>query len=125
MHESDVIPLLLAACPSFKPYWDEYISDEIYIPNQVYVELHHFAHHLFRLLQAGIVEDLETVFASVERLLDDGDKEVRDAVRIGLLEALYFEAEDAGIPPREWRKFFGPKAQLCWQNYLTWAKKRD
>jgi hypothetical protein len=124
MHESDVIPTLLTACPSFKPHWDDYISDEIYIPNQVYVDLHEFAHHLLRLLQACTVEEFGNVFAAVECLIEEGDDEARDAVTIGLLESLYFEAEFAGIPPRKWLEFFGPKAQVYWQNYFNLGKEK-
>ena len=41
--ESDVLPALLAVCPSFRQCWDEYVSDEAYVPNQVYVDAGEFA----------------------------------------------------------------------------------
>jgi hypothetical protein len=125
MTESDVLPTLLSACPSFRPYWDEYIRDESYEPNQVYIDVGQFARHLLRLLQAGTVEEFPAVFVAVEHVLENGDEDASDAVTTGLLEDLYFEAVDAGISPREWRTYFGPRATQAWEAYLLWAKKGD
>jgi hypothetical protein len=125
MTESDLLPTLLCACPSFRPHWDEYVEDETYKPNQVYVDVGQFAHHLLRLLQARRIEEFPAVFLAVEEVLENGDEDARNAVTIGLLEDLYFEAEDAGISPREWRKYFGPRATHAWEAYLLWAKKND
>ncbi|TMB66982.1 MAG: hypothetical protein E6J54_21075 [Deltaproteobacteria bacterium] len=123
--ESDVLPALLAVCPSFRQCWDEYVSDEAYVPNQVYVDAGEFARHMCVLLQAGTVNELSAVFAAVEHLLEEGDEDACNAVTTGLLEDVYFEAEDAGISPREWRKYFGPRATRAWEAYLVWAKKSD
>ena len=113
MTESDVLPTFLRACPSFQLHWDEYVGDETYEPNQVYVEVGEFARHLSCLLRAGRVDEFSNVFAAVENLLEDGDQETRNAVTTGLLEVLYFEAEDTEISPREWRKYFGPTSNAC------------
>jgi len=123
--ESSVLPALLAVCPSFQQRWDEYVSDEAYIPNQVYVDAGEFARHLLALLQAGTVSEFSAVFATVEHLLEEGDEEACNAVTTGLLEDHYFAAEDASISPRKWRKYFGPRATSAWEAYLVWAKKSD
>ena len=123
--ESDVLPALLAVCPSFRQRGDEYVSDEAYVPNQVYVDAGEFARHMCGLLQAGTVNEFSAVFAAVEHLLEEGDEDACNAVTTGLLEDVYFEAEDAGISPREWRKYFGPRATRAWEAYLLWAKKSD
>jgi hypothetical protein len=123
--ESDILPALLAVCPSFRQHWDEYVSDEAYVPNQVYVDAGEFARHMCALLQAGTVNEFTAVFAAIEYLLEEGDEDARNAVTTGLLEDLYFEAEDAGISPREWRKYFGPRATRAWEAYLVWSKKSD
>ena len=125
MTESDVLPTLLNACPSFRPHWDEYVRHEIYTPNQVYIDVCQFAQHLFSLLQAGRLEEFPAVFVAVEHMLENGDEDARNAVTTGLLEDLYFEAENAGVSPREWRKYFGPRATKAWQAYLAWARKSD
>ena len=78
-----------------------------------------------RMLQAGKVEEFPAVFITVEHLLEQGDEDARAAVTTGLLEDLYFEAEYAGISPREWRKYFGTRAIKAWEAYLVWAKKSD
>jgi hypothetical protein len=123
--EPDVLPALLAACPSFQQRWDEYVSDELYTPDQVYIDVGEFARHLLTLLRADTVNEFSAVFAPIERLLVDGDEEACNAVTVGLLEDLYFVAEDAGVSPREWRKYFGPRAARAWEAYLVWAKKSD
>lgn len=99
--ESHVLPALLAVCPSFRQRWDEYVSDEAYVPNQVYVDAGEFARHMCALLQAGTVNEFSAVFVAVEHLLEEGNEDACNAVTTGLLEDLYFEAENAGISPRE------------------------
>ena len=123
--ESDVLPVLLAVCPSFRQRWDEYVSDELYVPNQVYVDTGEFARHMCALLEAGTVNEFSAVFAAIEHLLEEGDEDACNAVTTGLLEDLYFKAEDADISPREWRKYFGPRATRAWEANLLWAKKGD
>ena len=125
MTESDVLPNLLSACPSFQSRWNEYVQDEAYAPNKIYIDVGEFARHLMTLLQAGKVEEFPAVFITVEHLLEQGDEDARAAVTTGLLEDLYFEAEYAGISPREWRKYFGTRAIKAWEAYLVWAKKSD
>ena len=125
MREPDVLPALLAACPSFRQRWQEYTSDEIYEPNQVYVEVFEFARHFLTLLQKGDVSEFPAVFAAVENILHVGNEEARQAVTTGLLEDLYFEAEETRISPSTWRRFFGPMAMNAWECYLVWAKKSD
>ncbi len=121
--EADVLPALLAVYPSFQQRWDEYVSDELYEPNQVYIDVDRFACHLLTLLQADTVNEFSAVFAAVEHLLEEGDEEACNAVTTGLLEDLYFAAEDAEISPREWRKYFEPRVARAWKPYLAWAKK--
>jgi hypothetical protein len=125
MTESDVLPRLLSACPSFQSRWNEYVQDETYASNQIYIDVGQFAQHLMTLLQAGKVAEFPAVFMAVEYMLEQGNKEARDAITTGLLEDLYFEAEYAGISPREWRKYFGARAIKAWEAYLVWAKKSD
>ena len=125
MTESDVLPRLLSACPSFQSRWNEYVQDETYEPNQIYIDVGEFARHLMTLLQAGKVEEFPAVFTAVEHLLEQGNKEARNAITTGLLEDLYFETEYAGVSLREWRKYFGPRATKAWEAYLIWAKKSD
>jgi hypothetical protein len=125
MTESDVLPRLLSACLSFQSRWSEYVQDETYAPNEIYIDVGEFAQHLMTLLQAGKVEEFPAVFMAVEYLLEQGNEEARNAITIGFLEGLYFEAEDAGVSPREWRKYFGPRAIKAWEAYLVWAKKSD
>ena len=83
--ESDVLPALLAACPSFRQRWDEYLSDEAYVLHQVYVDVGEFAGHLCALLRAGTVTEFSTLFAAVEHLLEEGDGDACNAVTTALL----------------------------------------
>ena len=84
---TQVIPLLLEACPSFERVWQEHCAkygDEFLI----YVALGDFARHLLHLQQQGQLECFESVVRVIERLHAAGDDYVREAATIGLLEAI-------------------------------------
>ena len=81
--ESQVVPLLRAACPSFEGRWQAYVSDSLF--DDV---CWGFASHLVDLMVEGKVAEFAAVFDAVERLLVDGDLYVRQAATVGLLEGI-------------------------------------
>lgn len=75
----EVMPFLLDAVPSFEVAWAslrgerENIDDQIYYPDATWV-----APHLVGLLERGDISDVAAMLDVIERLIQDGDEEVRD-----------------------------------------------
>jgi hypothetical protein len=111
---SDMIPVLLQACPSFEAHWVEYCADSQFDPALGYLHLAEFARHLLSLWQAGQLAELAHAFGAIERLHVGGDEYVREAATIGLLETLQNNAEHSDIDPEVFRRFLGPESARWW-----------
>jgi hypothetical protein len=85
----DVMPLLLAACPSFAEVWAAYDASGDRDDGSIYLDLIPFIEHLVALLARGETDAFPAVFAVVERLHLEGDDSVREAATVGLLEGLF------------------------------------
>lgn len=81
-----VIPLLLEACPSFRPAWEEHLKKH----NEplLYVALGGFARHLLELHCGNQTDRFPAICRAIERLQIEGDSYVREAATIGLLEGI-------------------------------------
>src|SRR5690606_29937885 len=87
--KSEMIPLMLTACPSFENTWREFLvswRDESEPP--LYLALSDLARHLISMLARNDVATFPGVFAVVERWHLEGDPYVAEAATVGLLEDL-------------------------------------
>ena len=127
--------LLLAACPSFEPEYQEFLEEwednEFAVDEDgnyalpYYLALAELARHLVRVLQAGDTEEVQRVFNVAEHLLLFGDDSTSTAIGVGLLEDLQnggnYEAEEISIEREDFRAFMGPEAEFFWNKlYLFW-----
>jgi hypothetical protein len=111
--ESQVIPLLRAACPSFEGPWQAYVSDPIY-DDDLMIHLGEFASHLVELMASGRVSELPVVFDVVERLYAEGEPSVRQAATVGLLEGIQ-NVSGGKTDPERFRTYLQPQTALKWQ----------
>lgn len=123
--QQDMMPLLLAACPSYRARWEAYVADACYLPELVYVHLGDFADHALNLLEAGEVEELRAVFSVVERFFREGDDYVRNAVVVGLLEGIWFKGSNTGRRPQRMAEHLGPAARAAWADAEGWFWDTD
>ena len=123
----DVMPLLLAACPSFATTWaGDLEHDDVHVDEDG-TRLHHldagvFATHLVALHRAGEDDEVRAAFAVIERLHLEGDPYVRELATIGYLEDV--EGDVASHP--EDLAFFdsvlGPESARWWRGLRAfWA----
>jgi hypothetical protein len=109
-----MMPLLLAACPSFASEWAEYCASVVYDPELNYLHLAELARHLIELEMSAQRAEFESLFAVVERLHTDGDGYVRAAGTIGFLEALQNNARHASIDPERFVPYLLPETRAWW-----------
>jgi hypothetical protein len=114
--KTDMMDSMLAACPSFRPAWDDFI-DEWATENDrpVYLALATLARHLVDLLDARQEPELSRAFAVVERWHVEGDARVREAATIGLLENLQNGNIHTSTSPKQIEAFLMPESLKCWR----------
>lgn len=127
IRRQDMMELLVKACPSFAPQWDEGSQgDFLDLEGNLlgYVALGGFAHHLVRLAIAGRIEEFPAVFEVVERLHLEGDDYVREAATIGLLEGIQNIASNRSLDQALFEPFLLPESRKWWDRLNDfWAGK--
>jgi hypothetical protein len=122
--KDDMMGVLLAACPSFAPQWEEFLdewrdeADDL----PLYLVLADFARHLIALVELGRTSDLPDVFAAIERLHVEGAHYVREAATVGLLESLQnLNLHKNASEPEQFRTYLGPVSVRWWDKlYRFW-----
>ncbi len=114
IHKPDVMPLLLAASPSFEQRWKSHVAEPSYEPGLLYVDLSEYALHALDLKRTGAEAELRNAFEVIERLHVDGDDYVREAATIGFLEDLQNLAEQEGTDPKVFAPYLGPQSRYWW-----------
>jgi hypothetical protein len=118
---SEVMPLLLSACPSFRPVWEGEVEGENLDEGSPagrlgYLDAGEFIRHLVSLRVSNKTEEFPAVFDVIERLVVDGDAYVHNLGVIGYLEGLQMETvTSAGLDPeRDFRPYLRPKSRSWW-----------
>jgi len=122
--KDDMMGVILAACPSFAPQWQEFRNEwrDEADDFPLYLVLAGFARHLIAMVERGETSDLPAVFAALERLHVEGDHYVREAAAVGFLESLQNLNlhKDAGESER-FRPYLGPVSERLWDKlYRFW-----
>lgn len=122
----EIFPLLMEACPSFKPQWDTFIQewkDEKEDP-PLYICLMNFAIHLINKLERKDTDNFEKIFEVIEKLHIEGDKYVSKAATIGLLESLQNGHHHNKTKPENFRRFLKKESEKHWNAlYDFWEGK--
>lgn len=112
--QQQVIPVLLDACPSFGPVWEEHRGE--YGDDLLYVALGVFARHLLSLQQHGLTHDFPSVAQAIERLHVEGSPKVREAATIGLLEGIQNVWSSNGVNPELFVVHLLPESAKWWRS---------
>ena len=117
IEQEQVIPLLVAACPSFEGRLARYFADHYDAGDErlLYCELGEFSRHLIELALSGDVGELPAVFAVMERLHLEGTPYVREAATIGLLEGIQNNASHSGFDLARLTCYLRPESAYWWQ----------
>jgi len=132
--KDDMLPMLLDACPSFAPTWQEFLAEwrgEDDLP--LYVALGDLARHLIGLVERGETDELPKVFQVVERWHLEGDEYVREAATVGLLEGLQnLNLHEHGTAPAQFRAMLRPESlrrwdelAASWEEFFRWQESQQ
>lgn len=112
--ETEVMNLLVGACPSFARAWAEARADADFDSSLLHVHLGELAAHLIERLRRDDASECVALFAAVERLFVEGDEDVREAATLGLLDGLQSAAGTAGVSPARFVDLFQPATRRRW-----------
>jgi hypothetical protein len=123
---SEILPLLVEACPSYEPelrrFKSDYVDD---VEPFLYVAFPQFTRCLSRVLAAGDVETVQRVFALVERLIVEGDAEVQEAAVVGIIRNLQNANLHEQTSPDDYLPYLMPESQRWWGKVKTfWINGR-
>ncbi len=113
--KAQVVPLLLEACPTARPAWEEHLawwkSEEAGGFNDVNV----FAQHIVNSYAKGLTAECGALFATLERILSDGDEEARSLAAFGMLEDIQTISTHYSFGPEAFVVWLGPRSRDAWK----------
>jgi hypothetical protein len=124
---SEMFAPLLIADPSFSAQWKEFCEEWSGEPELPwYLLLADFARHLIGRLELAETDRFASIFDVVERWIVEGDKYVRDAAVIGLLEALQnTNLHPGSTRPDDFERWLQPRSRVYWDKViLFWSEGR-
>lgn len=107
-----IMPILLEACPSFRPTWETELDDED--KKLIYICLGTLAHHLAKLHREQHREEFPAVAKAIESLCVEGDHFTQEAAVIGLLEGIQNVWGNQDLDPEEFQRFLLPAGAKGW-----------
>lgn len=119
----EAFDLLLNECPEAKQALDEQRKDYGDLP---YMDIAVFARQTVESFKEGKIESFPQIFAMIERLITDGDEEVRGLATVGFLESLQNNASWTDFGPTVFVPWLGPKSVAAWHELnQIWEGKRN
>jgi hypothetical protein len=106
----DVLPLLIAAAPSFTGSPEDQVVDD---GDGEYLRMTQLVRYLIRLLEGGQTAALSAVFGVVEWVLEEGDEPARHLLVAGFVDELLNPGGYAATHrrPHDFASWFGPNAR--------------
>jgi hypothetical protein len=80
----EVFPAVLEICPFYKTTWEKHL--EYYEEELLYVAVPDMLNRCIDLYENDETKKIDLVFQAVEKLLIEGDNEVRELIEISVLE---------------------------------------
>jgi len=114
IQKHQVIPLLLSGCPDFWRRWQKHSALWNGQEAGIHSDLGEFATYVVDAYGSQNTEQVVVAFQIVERLLTDGDEEVRAAAAIGFLEDVQTIASNRPFGPQIFTQWLGPKSKEVW-----------
>src|SRR5262245_52135127 len=112
--KANIVPLLLEACPTAQRRWEEHLAywkgEEAGDFNDVSI----FAYHIVDCCAKHLTAECASLFATVERILEEGDEEARGIVAIGLLEDIQTISTHHSFGPEIFVQWLGPRSREAW-----------
>jgi hypothetical protein len=126
IHRDEALDLLIEASPSFWSADDLHALPKSFEAGEpdLYVRMSAFAVHVVRLIELDDTAQLARIADAIEQVLDVGDADARDLMRLGFLESLQniVSHRDVPVSSGQARAILGPRAGEVWDELAQlWA----
>ncbi|WDQ15417.1 DUF7674 family protein [Rhodopirellula sp. P2] len=116
LDRAEVMAVIIAACPDFTATYGAFMAEwEDELENPYYLALADFSRYVISLLETRDRQQLHVAFETIERLHIDGDKYVREAATIGILESLQNTNLHSNTMPDQFLEFLRPVSLQYWR----------
>jgi len=123
--EPEVMPLLLAACPGFEPTWQEHLAWWKGDERGSYNDAAEFARYLVESYNRGETSEFSAAFATIEKILNEGEKNAGDVAVVGVLEDIQTIASHS-CGADVFVQWLGPTSRDAWAEIeRVWAGKHS
>lgn len=123
---SQIVPMLLEACPEFRSRWEEHRAWWENEPAGDYNDASEFARFLIDSYDAREFGILQRAFAVIEKLIQDGDAEVQNIGVVGYLESLQTQASWKDYGSEVFADYLLPRSRAAWyQIHQWWAEGKS
>ena len=112
--KSEVMPLLCEACPGFETTWQAHLDWWKAEEPGAYNDTAEFARYLVDSFESGETSEFPKAFATIERILNEGDQESRDIAGIGVIESLQTIGSNRSCGERVFIQWLGPSSSRVW-----------
>ena len=111
---TQVVALLLEASPSARPAWEEHLASWKGEQAGDFNGAAVFAHHIVDCYANEATADFGALFATLERILCEGDEEARSLAAFGVLEDVQTVSSHRPFGPDVFVEWLGPKSRDAW-----------
>ena len=117
--KSQVVALLLEASPSARPAWEKHLASWKGEQAGDFNDVAVFAHHIVDCYAKGATAEYGALFATLERILREGDGEARRLAAFGVLEDIQTLASHQPFGPDAFVGWLGPTSHEAWDEIAT------
>lgn len=116
VQRENVMELFINLCPSFEGKWKEHLEDIWDRDSEtiLYTDLSVFARHLTELTINNNFREFNDIFDEIERLIQEGDSFVSEAIVVGLLEDFQNGLLRNGYELNMMEKYLKPDTKKYW-----------
>ena len=114
MAPTDIVPLLLRACPSAKVAWDAHVVWWGGEPAGSYNDTAVFVEHIVKSYRDGCVSEFPAFFDLVERVIAEGDSLTLPIATIGMIETLQIVASHEQFDCSVFEPWLGTESRKHW-----------
>jgi hypothetical protein len=122
---AQVVPLLLEASPSARLAWEEHLASWNGERAGDFNDVAVFAHHIVDCYAKGVTTEYGALFATLERILREGDEEARRLAAFGVLEDVQTLSSHQPFGPDAFVSWLGPKSREAWDQIATLWRSGD
>jgi len=116
MNIEDVIPNLLAACPSAQFVWQEHRKFWSEEAAGLFNDISVFAQHAVDSYASEKTGEFPALFGLIERMITEGNAAVSELAIIGFIEDLQNISSHRWFGSKVFKKWLGPASRQGWQS---------